>query len=128
MHAVLVPFFIYKIKKYGVEKWWITAIEIAKSNISDLQGSFKESAAKTSYLASFYLHISIKLTLLSVPIIKTSGLTPKYLPLPQPISATKDPIGRLFSASGLTFYGGLILAAIAICWYAAKKGIKVIQF
>ena len=37
----------------------------------------------------------------------------------------KDPIGRLFSASGLTFYGGLILAAIAICWYAAKKGIKV---
>ena len=38
-----------------------------------------------------------------------------------------DPIGRLFSASGLTFYGGLIVAAIAICWYAAKKGIKVIH-
>ncbi|NOT93967.1 prolipoprotein diacylglyceryl transferase [Ferruginibacter sp.] len=39
----------------------------------------------------------------------------------------KDPIGRLFSASGLTFYGGLILAAIAICWYAAKRGIKIIH-
>lgn len=39
----------------------------------------------------------------------------------------KDPLGRLFSPSGLTFYGGLILAAIAICWYAAKKGIKVIH-
>jgi phosphatidylglycerol---prolipoprotein diacylglyceryl transferase len=39
----------------------------------------------------------------------------------------KDPIGRLFSPSGLTFYGGLILAAIAICWYAAKRGIKVIH-
>ena len=39
----------------------------------------------------------------------------------------KDPIGRLFSASGLTFYGGLIVAAIAICWYAAKKGIKLIH-
>jgi phosphatidylglycerol---prolipoprotein diacylglyceryl transferase len=39
----------------------------------------------------------------------------------------KDPIGRLFSASGLTFYGGLILATIAICWYASKKGIKVIH-
>lgn len=38
-----------------------------------------------------------------------------------------DPIGRLFSASGLTFYGGLIMAAIAICWYASKKGIKVIH-
>ncbi len=37
----------------------------------------------------------------------------------------KDPIGRIFSQSGLTFYGGLILAAIAICWYAAKKGIKI---
>ncbi len=39
----------------------------------------------------------------------------------------KDPIARIFSASGLTFYGGLILAAIAICWYAAKKGIKIIH-
>lgn len=39
----------------------------------------------------------------------------------------KDPVGRLFSASGLTFYGGLILAAIAICWYASKKGIKLIH-
>ena len=39
----------------------------------------------------------------------------------------KDPIGRLFSASGLTFYGGLILAAIAICWYAYKRGIKIIH-
>jgi len=38
----------------------------------------------------------------------------------------KDPVGRLFSASGLTFYGGLIIAAIAICWYAVKKGIKLI--
>ncbi len=37
----------------------------------------------------------------------------------------KDPIGHLFSASGLTFYGGLILAAIAICWFGVKKGIKV---
>ena len=39
----------------------------------------------------------------------------------------KDPIGRLFSASGLTFYGGLIVAAIAICWYASKKGITIIH-
>jgi len=36
-----------------------------------------------------------------------------------------DPIGSIFSPSGLTFYGGLILATIAICWYAYKKGIKV---
>ncbi|MEP7163596.1 MAG: prolipoprotein diacylglyceryl transferase family protein [Ferruginibacter sp.] len=37
----------------------------------------------------------------------------------------QHPIEHIFSASGLTFYGGLILAAIAICWFAAKKGIKV---
>jgi phosphatidylglycerol:prolipoprotein diacylglycerol transferase len=37
----------------------------------------------------------------------------------------KDPVGRLFSASGLTFYGGLIMASAAICWYAYKKGIKL---
>lgn len=36
-----------------------------------------------------------------------------------------DPVGKLFSVSGLTFYGGLILAAIAVCWYAYKKGIKI---
>ncbi len=36
-----------------------------------------------------------------------------------------NPIERLLSQSGLTFYGGLILAAIAICWYAYKKGIKL---
>jgi phosphatidylglycerol---prolipoprotein diacylglyceryl transferase len=39
----------------------------------------------------------------------------------------QDPIGRLFSASGLTFYGGLILATIAICWYASKRGIKLVH-
>jgi phosphatidylglycerol---prolipoprotein diacylglyceryl transferase len=37
----------------------------------------------------------------------------------------QDPIGRIFSQSGLTFYGGLILAAVAICWFAFKKGIKI---
>ncbi len=37
----------------------------------------------------------------------------------------QDPLGRIFSQSGLTFYGGLILAAAAICWYAFKKGIKI---
>lgn len=37
----------------------------------------------------------------------------------------EDPLGRIFSQSGLTFYGGLILAAAAICWYAYKKGIKI---
>ncbi|RYZ25928.1 MAG: diacylglyceryl transferase [Chitinophagaceae bacterium] len=36
-----------------------------------------------------------------------------------------DPIGSIFSASGLTFYGGLILATVAICWYAIKKGIRI---
>ena len=37
----------------------------------------------------------------------------------------KDPLGKLFSVSGLTFYGGLILAAFAVCRYAYKKGIKL---
>jgi phosphatidylglycerol---prolipoprotein diacylglyceryl transferase len=35
----------------------------------------------------------------------------------------KDPIGNLFSPSGLTFYGGLICAALAIWWYAKRKKI-----
>ncbi|HLZ89520.1 MAG TPA: prolipoprotein diacylglyceryl transferase family protein [Puia sp.] len=35
----------------------------------------------------------------------------------------RDPIGSLFSFSGLTFYGGLICAALAIWYYARKNGI-----
>jgi prolipoprotein diacylglyceryl transferase len=35
----------------------------------------------------------------------------------------KDPIGSIFSASGLAFYGGLILAAIAVIWYGRKRNI-----
>lgn len=35
-----------------------------------------------------------------------------------------DPIGSFFSFSGLTFYGGLIVAAIMILWYAHKKRIN----
>jgi prolipoprotein diacylglyceryltransferase len=35
----------------------------------------------------------------------------------------KDPIDSLFSFSGLTFYGGLICAAVAIWYYARKHGI-----
>ncbi len=35
----------------------------------------------------------------------------------------KDPIGNLISPSGLTFYGGLICAALAIWWYAKKHDI-----
>jgi phosphatidylglycerol---prolipoprotein diacylglyceryl transferase len=36
----------------------------------------------------------------------------------------KDPIGNLVSPSGLTFYGGLIVASIVICLYMAKKGVN----
>ncbi len=37
----------------------------------------------------------------------------------------RDPIGTLLSPSGLTFYGGLIVATIAILWFAKRKGIKI---
>ena len=37
----------------------------------------------------------------------------------------KHPIERIFSAGGLTFYGGFIAAAIAICVYAYRNGIKI---
>ena len=39
----------------------------------------------------------------------------------------KHPVERIFSAGGLTFYGGLILAGIAICVYAYKKNIKLVH-
>ncbi len=37
----------------------------------------------------------------------------------------QNPIANLFSPSGLTFYGGLICAAIAIAIYVVKKGINI---
>jgi prolipoprotein diacylglyceryltransferase len=39
----------------------------------------------------------------------------------------ENPIGNLLAPSGLTFYGGLICATIAICIYARKKGIKLLH-
>lgn len=39
----------------------------------------------------------------------------------------KNPIANLFSPSGLTFYGGLICAAIAIAIYVVKKGLNIWQ-
>jgi prolipoprotein diacylglyceryltransferase len=36
----------------------------------------------------------------------------------------KDPLGSLFSGSGLNIYGGLILAFVAVYWYVKKIGIK----
>lgn len=40
----------------------------------------------------------------------------------------KDPIGSLIAFSGLTFYGGLIIATIAIIFYIKKFKISVIDF
>ena len=37
----------------------------------------------------------------------------------------KNPVANLFSPSGLTFYGGLICATLAIWIYVVKKGINV---
>jgi prolipoprotein diacylglyceryl transferase len=39
----------------------------------------------------------------------------------------RDPIGSLISFSGLTFYGGLICATIAIWYYCTKNNIKPIH-
>jgi prolipoprotein diacylglyceryltransferase len=36
----------------------------------------------------------------------------------------RDPIGTLFSGSGLTVYGGVIVGFIAVYWYIKKWGIK----
>jgi phosphatidylglycerol:prolipoprotein diacylglycerol transferase len=38
-----------------------------------------------------------------------------------------DPWGELFSFSGLTMYGGLIVGAIAVLWYARKINIPALQ-
>jgi phosphatidylglycerol---prolipoprotein diacylglyceryl transferase len=40
-------------------------------------------------------------------------------------SFVKDPLGSLVSPTGLTFYGGLILAPLAVIWYARRKNINL---
>lgn len=37
----------------------------------------------------------------------------------------QDPIGNLISFSGLTMYGGLIVASFSVIWYARKNGINI---
>ena len=39
-----------------------------------------------------------------------------------------DPVGNLLSPSGLTFYGGLILASFTLLWYAHSKKITIRHF
>mgnify|MGYP000064515673 CR=1 FL=1 len=39
----------------------------------------------------------------------------------------QDPIGNLFSSSGLTFYGGLIVATISLYFYSRKHNIKFVH-
>ena len=36
---------------------------------------------------------------------------------------TADPLGMIFSGSGLTVYGGILVASVVILWYAKKKGV-----
>ncbi|MEO5674683.1 MAG: prolipoprotein diacylglyceryl transferase family protein [Chitinophagales bacterium] len=38
-----------------------------------------------------------------------------------------DPVGALFSFSGLAFYGGLILGSAAVLWYANKNKIPLVH-
>ena len=40
----------------------------------------------------------------------------------------QDPVGMIFSTGGLTFYGGLLLAAFSIAWYLRKRKISVPTF
>lgn len=40
---------------------------------------------------------------------------------------SRDPLGALVSFSGLTIYGGLIVATLAIIWYARKHNIAVLH-
>jgi phosphatidylglycerol---prolipoprotein diacylglyceryl transferase len=43
--------------------------------------------------------------------------------LENPDEFTSDPVASLLSFDGLTFYGGLIVAAIAVAWYGNRNGI-----
>ena len=38
---------------------------------------------------------------------------------------SRDPFGMIFSTGGFTFYGGLIIAALAVAGYLRKKGLDV---
>jgi len=40
----------------------------------------------------------------------------------------RDPIGSIFSFSGLSFFGGLIVGGIALVWYANKNQIRPLHF
>lgn len=43
--------------------------------------------------------------------------------LENPGAFARDPVGMLFSTSGLTFYGGFIVAGLAIALYGKRKGV-----
>ncbi len=40
----------------------------------------------------------------------------------------RDPVGMIFSSGGLTFYGGMIIAAALIIWYIRKHRLSIPRF
>jgi prolipoprotein diacylglyceryl transferase len=47
--------------------------------------------------------------------------------LDHPADLIQDPAGTLFSFTGLSFYGGLIIATLAVIWYARRNKIPLLQ-
>ena len=48
--------------------------------------------------------------------------------LERPAVFARNPLEMLFASGGFTFYGGLIVAALAVVWYVRKQGLRVAPF
>ena len=48
--------------------------------------------------------------------------------LERPADFLRRPLGMLFASGGFTFYGGLIVAALAVVWYIRSRGLRVAPF
>ena len=48
--------------------------------------------------------------------------------LERPAVFARDPLGMIFASGGFTFYGGLIVAALAVVWYVRRQGLRVAPF
>ena len=76
----------------SVEMWCMTAMQRVASNMSLTKGSFTASQQNVSVVSDdSFLETDNNVSDRSQPIMTMSGLTPKYLPSPQPTSATTLP-------------------------------------
>lgn len=106
---------------------WLTKLELdrkyarglmkgVRARIRDKQGKMREVTTGPSVLVWTMMGLAAGLGVVGSKLFHILDYWDRF---------TADPMGLIISASGLTFYGGLIFGSLGVAYYAYRKGISV---